>query len=144
MKVDAIEQRTSDATLISTHLEIGARATVLFIAVIPAWAGIGRGDEHERSRQRHRAVGPGDRHLTRFHRLAERLKRARFELRKLVEEQHARRPTVQVPFGKTIVPPAVDIIILPGVPRNKRVLPIHSRFYFSFDALKYASYTTLG
>lgn len=88
LKIDAVEQRTGEAPPVRVHGGRRAPARSDGITRPAARARIGGGDQGEPRRIRHRTARAGDRHTTRFERLAQGLKHRRLKLSQLVQEQH--------------------------------------------------------
>jgi len=67
----------------------GAGALAVRIAVMAAWTGVHRRDQHKTGRERQAAVRAADGDGLVFHRLAHHFQHAAVELRQLVEKEHA-------------------------------------------------------
>ena len=87
-EIDPVEQRTGQLLLIQLH-PVRPTATVLaLIAVEPAGARVGRGDQREPRRELDRARSAGHHDATVLERLPQTFERVAPELRELVQEEH--------------------------------------------------------
>ena len=91
MKIDPIEQGTRKTRLIGlgAPLWLAATAGISGLQRMAAAAGIHRRHQLEARRIDAAMIGPGNRDLARFQRLAQRVERLGLEFRQFIEEQHA-------------------------------------------------------